>query len=83
MVSAPLNEHTEGMIGAAQLRALGPDGVLVNVGRGPLVDERALYDALPDGVDPGGGDRRLVPLPGGRRRQRARATCRSPSCRTS
>ena len=50
VVSAPLNEHTEGMIGAAQLQALGPDGVLVNVGRGPLVQERALYHALADGV---------------------------------
>jgi phosphoglycerate dehydrogenase-like enzyme len=50
VVSAPLNGETEGMIGAAQLRALGPDGVLVNVGRGPLVQERALYDALTGGV---------------------------------
>jgi phosphoglycerate dehydrogenase-like enzyme len=46
VVSAPLNEHTEGMIGAPQLQALGADGVLINVGRGPLVAERALYDAL-------------------------------------
>ena len=46
VVSAPLTEATTGMIGAAQLQALGPDGVLINVGRGPLVDERALYDAL-------------------------------------
>ncbi|BBX66663.1 2-hydroxyacid dehydrogenase [Mycolicibacterium psychrotolerans] len=46
VVSAPLNAHTEGMIGAAQLDALGPDGVLINVGRGPLVQERALYEAL-------------------------------------
>ena len=38
------------MVGAAQLRALGLDGVLINVGRGPLVQERALYDALADGV---------------------------------
>jgi phosphoglycerate dehydrogenase-like enzyme len=50
VVSAPLNEHTENMIGSAQLRALGEDGVLVNVGRGALVDERALYDALAGGV---------------------------------
>ena len=50
VVSAPLNEHTEGMIGDAQLRSLGPDGVLINVGRGPLVQERALYDALAGGV---------------------------------
>src|SRR3954471_629495 len=50
VVSAPLNEQTEGMIGAAQLRALDADGVLINVGRGPLVQERALYDALAGGV---------------------------------
>jgi len=50
VVSAPLNEQTEGMIGAPQLRALGHDGVLINVGRGPLVQERALYDALAGGV---------------------------------
>jgi len=50
VVSAPLNEQTEGMIGAAQLRALGADGVVINVGRGPLVQERALYDALAGGV---------------------------------
>jgi phosphoglycerate dehydrogenase-like enzyme len=37
------------MIGAEQLCALGPDGVLINVGRGPLVQERALYDALRQG----------------------------------
>lgn len=46
VVSAPLSEATTGMIGAEQLRALGPDGVLINVGRGPLVAERPLYDAL-------------------------------------
>jgi phosphoglycerate dehydrogenase-like enzyme len=50
VVSAPLTPATQGMIGAGQLRALGADGVLVNVGRGPLVDERALYEALRDGV---------------------------------
>jgi phosphoglycerate dehydrogenase-like enzyme len=50
VVSAPLNERTAGMIGAAQLRSLGPGGVLINVGRGPLVQEQALYDALAGGV---------------------------------
>jgi phosphoglycerate dehydrogenase-like enzyme len=50
VVSAPLNEHTKGMVGATQLRALGGDGVLINVGRGPLVQERALYEALAGGV---------------------------------
>lgn len=50
VVSAPLSDRTRGMIGAQQLRALGPDGVFVNVGRGPLVDETDLYLALRDGV---------------------------------
>ncbi len=50
VVSAPLTAATTGMIGAAQLRTLGAEGVLINVGRGPLVDERALYGALLEGV---------------------------------
>ena len=70
------------MIGADQLRALGPDGVLINVGRGPLVDERALYDALRDGDDPRRGDRRLVPLPAGPGERAAPASCRSRSLPT-
>lgn len=50
VVSAPLTDQTRGMIGAAELRALGAAGVLINVGRGPLVDETALFEALRDGV---------------------------------
>lgn len=46
VVSAPLTPETTGMIGRSQLGALGPEGVLINVGRGPLVEEDALYDAL-------------------------------------
>lgn len=46
VVSAPLNEHTRGMIGADELGRLGTGGVLVNVGRGPLVQEQPLFDAL-------------------------------------
>jgi phosphoglycerate dehydrogenase-like enzyme len=46
VVSAPLTEQTVGMIGTHELAALGPSGVLINVGRGPLVVESALYEAL-------------------------------------
>ncbi|MEW1932075.1 2-hydroxyacid dehydrogenase [Rhodococcus sp. NPDC079359] len=46
VVSAPLNERTRGMIGTDELRRLGKDGILVNVGRGPLVQEQPLFDAL-------------------------------------
>ena len=37
------------MIGDTELAALGPDGVLINVGRGPLVQQDALFDALSAG----------------------------------
>lgn len=50
VLSAPLNEQTASMIGAAELAAMKRSAVLVNVGRGPLVDEQALYEALRDGV---------------------------------
>ncbi|WLP92865.1 2-hydroxyacid dehydrogenase [Gordonia sp. NB41Y] len=50
VVSAPLTPDTVGMIAAPQLRALGPEGILVNVGRGGLVDEQAAFDALRNNV---------------------------------
>ena len=34
------------MVDAEVIPALGPDGVLINVGRGTVVDERALVAAL-------------------------------------
>ncbi|WP_326812231.1 2-hydroxyacid dehydrogenase [Streptomyces scopuliridis] len=46
VVSAPLTEATAGLIGAAELSRMRPDAVLINVGRGPVVDEDALYRAL-------------------------------------
>ncbi|HEY5856810.1 MAG TPA: 2-hydroxyacid dehydrogenase [Aldersonia sp.] len=50
VVSAPLTDATRGLIGARELGLLGRDGVLINVGRGPLVSEQALYDALSSGA---------------------------------
>lgn len=46
---APLTDATRDRIGASVLDALGPDGVLVNVGRGQVVDESALIARLSDG----------------------------------
>jgi glyoxylate reductase len=46
---APSHEGTRGLIGADELRAIGPDGVLVNTSRGPLVDAEALAAALREG----------------------------------
>jgi phosphoglycerate dehydrogenase-like enzyme len=50
VVSTALAPETRGLIGAAELRLLGPAGYLVNVARGPVVDEQALYEALRDGA---------------------------------
>lgn len=46
VVCASGGAETQGMINAAVLEALGPDGVLVNIGRGSIVDEAALQQAL-------------------------------------
>jgi glyoxylate reductase len=42
----PLTDQTRHMIDAAALAAMRSSAVLVNVARGPVVDERALVDAL-------------------------------------
>jgi len=46
LVSAPLTAGTRGMLGAAQLARMKPSAVLINLGRGPVVVETALVDAL-------------------------------------
>jgi len=48
LVSPPLTAETRGAVGAAEIEGLGPDGILINVARGPVVDESALYEALRD-----------------------------------
>ena len=46
----PGNRHTEKLIDASVFGALGPRGILINIGRGSVVDERALIAALKDGT---------------------------------
>ena len=50
MVAAPGGPATRHIVDAALLGALGPDGVLVNIARGTLVDEQALIEALSAGT---------------------------------
>ncbi|ALN72521.1 2-hydroxyacid dehydrogenase [Aureimonas sp. AU20] len=47
---APGGASTDKAIDAEILRALGPDGILVNIGRGSTVDEAALIEALEQGT---------------------------------
>ncbi len=45
----PLTPETRGLIGAAQLAMMKPDAILINTARGPVVDQRALAEALKQG----------------------------------
>jgi phosphoglycerate dehydrogenase-like enzyme len=49
LVTARADEDNRGMIDAAVMDALGPEGLLINVARGQLVDEGALKNALRNG----------------------------------
>lgn len=55
IVVAPGGPETRGLIDAAVLEALGPEGILINVARGTLVDEAALTAALKAGTILGAG----------------------------
>ena len=48
VVACPLTDDTRGLIDAAALGALGPNGVIINVARGPVIDEDALWEACRD-----------------------------------
>jgi lactate dehydrogenase-like 2-hydroxyacid dehydrogenase len=54
-VATPGGNETRHLVGRAVLDALGPAGILVNVGRGSVVDEAALVDALLEGRLGGAG----------------------------
>ena len=48
VVACDMNKETIGMIGAPQLASMKPDSVIINVGRGRVIEEEALYRALKD-----------------------------------
>lgn len=54
-IHAPLNERTNGLIGENELKMMKPGAVLINMGRGQIVDELALAKAVDNGVIAGAG----------------------------
>jgi phosphoglycerate dehydrogenase-like enzyme len=49
VLACPLNEETRGLIDAEALTRMKPHAVIVNVARGPVIDDRALFEALSAG----------------------------------
>ncbi len=49
LLHVPLNDTTKGMIGTEQLALMKPEAILVNLARGPVVDQPALIKALEEG----------------------------------
>jgi phosphoglycerate dehydrogenase-like enzyme len=50
LITLPHTPETDGLIGQNELALLPSEAVLVNIGRGGIVDEGALYRALKDGI---------------------------------
>jgi glyoxylate reductase len=74
VVLVPLSAETRGMFGTREFALMKPDATFVNVSRGPVVDEAALYAALRAGRpgyaaldvferEPIGADHPLLTLP--------------------
>jgi len=55
VLAVPLTHETKGMIGKAELRAMKPTAYLVNIGRGGVIQEKALVKALQEGWIAGAG----------------------------
>ena len=82
VASAPLTPETRGMIGEAEFAAMKPSAVVINVGRGPVIDEDAMLKALTGGSIKGAGLDVFThePLPDGHPFYRLENVLLSPHC---
>ena len=55
IVMTPFSEETRRLIGANEIAQMKETAILINTARGPIVDSKALYEALRDGVIAGAG----------------------------
>jgi phosphoglycerate dehydrogenase-like enzyme len=80
--AAPLTPDTRGMIGEAEFRVMKKTAVIMNVGRGPVIDEAAMVRALAEGRIKGAAldvfDRE--PLPAGHAFYQFKNVLLSPHC---
>ena len=54
-VHAPYNERTAGLVGERELSLMKPEAYILNMGRGGIIDEKALADAIDTGRIAGAG----------------------------
>ena len=82
VVAAPLTPQTQGLVGREAIAAMKNTAVLVNVGRGPVVDEASLVEALERGRIRGAALDvfETEPLPAGRPFWRLPNVLVSPHC---
>ncbi len=77
----PLTPETKGLIGAAELKRMKKNAILINTARGGLVDEAALLEALKDGTIAGAGFDVVAQEPPKDGNISATRTCRTSSSR--
>jgi phosphoglycerate dehydrogenase-like enzyme len=46
IIAVPQTDETDGMIGERELELLGSNALIINIARGAVIDEKALYEAL-------------------------------------
>ena len=54
-LNCPLTSETDKVVNAERLKKMKSSAIVINTGRGPLVDEQALADALNNGTIGGAG----------------------------